>query len=146
MYTTDVYRLAVRPFHWNLAFGFLTLFSLFGVGLVVVAVRSSAAELPGLPMAVLFCAAMAWNWYVLLTMPYEIRFESADRIIFRALARTTTVNVESLRSIKPLAGGGGIYVVRHDNGKIRLLAQFTGFHEVVTRIKAVHPGVEVVGI
>jgi hypothetical protein len=145
MYTTDVYRLAIPPFYRNLAFGHLTFFSLFGVGLLMAAARRPEAALPGLPLAVSLCAATAWNWYVLLTMPYEIRFESSDRIRFTALARTTALNVISLRSIRPL-GGGGIYVLRHEGGKIWLIAQFTGFHEVITRIRAVHPDMEVHGI
>lgn len=146
MYTTDVYRLAISPYYRNLTFGLLVFFSLFGLGLLIAVARSHEGGFPGLPMAVFFCAATAWNWYVTLTMPHEIRFESTNRIRFRALARTTTLNVESLRSIKPLGGGGGIYVLEHDGGKLWLLSQFTGFHEVITRIRAVHPGMEVRGI
>jgi hypothetical protein len=136
----------MSPYYRNLTFGLLVFFSLFGLGLLIAVARSQEGGFPGLPMAVFFCAATAWNWYVTLTMPHEIRFESTNRIRFRALARTTTLNVESLRSIKPLGGGGGIYVLQHDGGKLWLLSQFTGFHEVITRIRAVHPGMEVHGI
>jgi len=63
-----------------------------------------------------------------------------------ALRRTTTVSAAELHSIKPYRGGGGLCVIRHERGKIRLLAQITGLHEVISRIKTANPNFEVVGI
>jgi hypothetical protein len=55
--------------------------------------------------------------------------------------------VADLRSIKVYGGGGGgLYVLRHTAGKIRMLVQFTGFLEAVSRIKAANPQFETVGI
>jgi hypothetical protein len=119
--------------------------SLVGLGLIVAALRGTPEGPPAF-VAVLWCAALAWNWNVLLRIPYEIRFESADAISFVALARTTQLLATDIRSIKPYGTGSGLYVLRHNGGKIRLVPQFTGFHEVISRVKAANPQLEVVGI
>jgi hypothetical protein len=139
------YRLTLPTAYRFLVFGVMTLMSLVGFGIVVSAIRGSSQG-PPLPFALLWCGAVAWNWYVLLGVPYEIRFDSDNRISFVSLARTTTLTASDIRSIKPYGGGVGFYVLRHDGGKIRLLSQFTGFHEVVSRIKRANPRFETVGI
>jgi hypothetical protein len=79
-------------------------------------------------------------------IPHEIRFEAGNRISFVSLARALTVSAADIRSIKPYGGAGGIYVLRYNAGKIRLLSQFSGFNEIVSRIKAANPRFDVVGI
>ena len=145
MASTDVYKLALPTAVKYFAVGVMAMLSLFGIGMIVWAVRGML-EGPPLPFLVLWCAALAWNWYVFLGLPHEIRFESADRVSFVALARTATLRVTDIDSIKPYWAGGGLYVLRHTGGTIRLLAQFTGFHEVISRIKAANPRFETVGI
>jgi len=65
---------------------------------------------------------------------------------FVTLRRTETLSMASLQSIKLYRNTVGFYVIRHSARKIRVLAQFTGFHEVISRIKATNPGLEVEGI
>jgi hypothetical protein len=141
----DSYRLAVSPAYRLLVFGVMLVMSLFGAGMIVSAVRGTSEDLP-LLVVVLWCSALVWNWHVLLGIPYEIRFETANRISFVSLARTVTLSTADLRSIKPYGGAVGFYLLRHDGGKIRLLSQFTGFHEIVSRIKAANPNFDIVGI
>jgi hypothetical protein len=142
--STDVYRLAISTGYKVLVFATMIGFSLVGLTMIVLALRSHD---PGMfPFAVVFCAALVWNWHVLLGIPYEIRFEGPGQISFVALRRTTRVSADELHSIKPYRGGGGLYVIRHERGKIRLLAQITGLHEVISRIKTANPNFEVVGI
>jgi hypothetical protein len=141
----DVYRLTLRPVYRLFVFGVMAVMSLAGLWLVVSAARGSS-EGPPVFVAVLWCGALAWNWNVLLRIPYEIRFESANAISFVALAGTSEVLATDIRSIKPYGAGGGLYVLRHNGGKIRVVPQFTGFHEVIARMKAANPRVEVVGI
>ena len=144
MDSRDVYRLAVPVSYRIFVFGLMAVMSLAGLLLVVFAVRDSAG--PSVFIVVAWCAVLAWNWNVLLRIPYEIRFESADAIAFVALAGTTAVRVTDIRSIKPYGAAGGLYILRHTRGKIRLLSQFTGFHEVISRIKAANPQLTIVGI
>ena len=89
---------------------------------------------------------MAWNWYVFLGIPYEIRFDGPHRLSFLSLRNTRTVSAEELQSIEPIRGGSGFYMLRYDGGRIRLLSQFTGFHEVISKMKAANPNFKVVGI
>jgi hypothetical protein len=121
----------------------MILMSLFGIGLIVSALLGSKD--PPLIVVALWCGVLAWNWYVLLTIPYEIRFDSGSRLSFRSLARTLTVSPLAIRSIKPYGGAVGFFILRHDGGKIRLLSQFTGFHEIISRIKTENPDIQIVG-
>ena len=122
----------------------MAVMSLTGLLLLVFAVRDSAG--PSVFIVVAWCAVLAWNWNVLLRIPYEIRFESTDRIAFVALAGTTEVSLSDVQSIKPYGAGGGLYILRHTRGKIQLLSQFTGLHEVISRLKAANPQLTIVGI
>jgi hypothetical protein len=142
--STDVYRLAVPTSQRFLLVGWMVAFTLFGLGVFIATARSTGTGLHWV-FPLFLCAAMAWSWHLFLTMPYQIRFESSDRIQFTALARTTTLRAANLLSIKP-SRRGGFYVVRHEDGRIRLFVQFTGFHEVISRIKVANPNFEVVGI
>jgi len=59
---------------------------------------------------------------------------------------TRRLRTAELHSIKPYRGSGGLYVIHHERGKIRLLAQITGLHEVISRIKTANPNFEVARI
>lgn len=143
MDSRDVYRLALPIAYRILVFGMMAVMSVAGLFLVVFAVRDQG---PSVVIMVPWCAALAWNWHVLLRIPYEIRFESANMIAFVALAGTTEVGLSDVQSITPYGGAGGLYILRHTRGKIRLLSQFTGFHEVISRLKAANPQLTIVGI
>jgi hypothetical protein len=140
----DVYTLAISRGYVVFAVAILIALTCAGVVLLFLSLRGGSDELP-LPFPVLLCAAMAWNWHVLLGIPYEIRFENARRMSFVSLRKTTTLSAEELQSLK-LTFAGGFYVLRHDGGKIHLHPRFTGFHEVISRIKAANPKFETVGI
>lgn len=145
MSSTDVYRLAVPKSQIVAVFTVLALVSLLFVGMLVMALTTGDIGLR-FPLTVAVCAASGWSWYVLLGIPYEIRFHEPDELSFIALRGGTTVSIAKLRSIRPDRRGGGVYVLRHADGQIRLIAQITGFHEAITRIKAANPNFEVVGI
>ena len=145
MSATNVYRLGLSRPHRVLVFGVLTLMSIVGLGMIAAALAGYQNG-PPLFVAVLWSTILGWNWHVVLGIPYEIRFESDDQISFVSLVRTETLRVTDLRSIKIYGGGGGIYLLHHRQGKIRVLAQFTGFYEVLSRIKAANPQFETVGI
>jgi hypothetical protein len=148
MASTNVYRLHFPLLQRIIVFGTMGIMSIVGVGLIVAAALNRLGGMP-VPFLLFWLAALGWNWYVLVGIPYEIRFEPGDRLSFKSLARTATLNASEIKSIKPYGGGfgsGPLFILRHDGGKIRLVAQFTGFHEVVSRIKTAHPGIEVIGI
>jgi hypothetical protein len=74
------------------------------------------------------------------------RFDATDFLSFVSLRGITSLPAATLHSLKPYRRGGGLYVLRHEAGTIRLIAQMTGFHEVIIRIEAANPNFEVVGI
>jgi len=127
----DVFKLVVPRGYTLFVFGIMGVMSAVGVGLLVSAARG-LSDGPPIIVVMLWCAALAWNWIVLLGIPYQIRMESADRLSFVSLARTTTLAPSEILSLKPLGMGGGFYVLRHNGGRIWLLVQFTGFHKIVS--------------
>jgi hypothetical protein len=145
MSPTDVYRLAMPTGYRVLVVTCMVVLSLFGVGMLVMTLTGGVRSVH-LPLILFWCAALAWNWYILLGIPYEIRFEAPGLLSFVSLRGTTSLAVTTLHSLKPYRGGGGVYVLHHEGGTIRVIAQITGFHEAVTRIKAINPDFEVVGI
>jgi hypothetical protein len=145
MTSVDLYRLALPRPYVVLVFGVMILMAAVGVAMIVAPLVGYRGG-PPFPVAVLWCALLAWNWFVFLKIPYEIRFETGEYISFVSLVRAERVRVTDIDSIKVYRSGGGFYVLRHRAGKILLLAQFTGFYEVVSRIKAANPQFETVGI
>lgn len=144
MASSDVYRLTLSLPYRILIFGVITLMSMAGIAMIVSAV-SGYQNGPPLPVAVLWSAIVFWNWLFVLRIPYEIRFEPGDQISFVALTHTKKLRLTDLRSLK-LEGGGNFYVLRHREGKFRILIHFTGVYEVVSRIKGANPDFETVGI
>ena len=104
MNSPDVYRLALPFMYRILVFGVMALISLVGVWLIVSIVWADE----GVPavIAAFWCSVLAWNWIVLLRIPYAIRFETADRIAFVALAGRTEVMANDVRWVKPYGARG----------------------------------------
>jgi hypothetical protein len=146
MTTVDTYKLAMSPLQRGFVLGMQVLMSLIGVGMILALLLGGSSEWPALVvMAPVWCGITFWNWRVLLRMPYEIHFLSPDQISFIALGGTTSLSASHIYSFKPYRGGGGFYTLSHPAGELRLFIQFTGFHEVVARVKAANPRFEVVG-
>ena len=145
MSSTDVYRLAVPTGQVVLTLTVLGLFSLFIAGMLVWALVTGEGGMH-IPLMVFVCAGSGWKWYVLLGIPDKIRFHEPDELSFVSLRGATTLSIATLHSVTPYRRGGGFYVLRHADGKIRLFTQITGFHEAISRIKAVNRNFEVVGI
>ena len=88
----------------------------------------------------------AWNWFVVLTIPYKILLRDNGHAEFVSLVRTTNIAPVDFISIRPMVWGGGFYVLRHRTCRLRLLLQFTGFHEFLSTIAAANPGLEIRGV
>ena len=57
--------------------------------------------------------------------------------------RTSTVQNSAIRGIK---ASGCFVQLKHENGTILMLQQFTGFHEFVMDLRRVNPNVETKGV
>jgi hypothetical protein len=140
------YKLYLPIQYKILIFGVLFILTLVGLGLLAANIHfgPKIQTLP-VPFILIFFLVIGWNWHVVLTIPYEIRMDETSRIEFVSLARHIVVMSSAVQSIKP-AGGNSLYVLKHDQGKIRLFIQFTGFYEFLTMLKTVNPAVEIIGI
>jgi len=96
-------------------------------------------------IGLIFLAVLAVNVLWILAIPYRITWSRDGVIEFISLYRRRTVRPGEIRSIKPASANFGFFIVQTDHGKIKILAQFDGFHDFLGRLKAVSPGVELRG-
>jgi hypothetical protein len=125
----------------------LLFIALVGMG-VAFSLASSVFQAPKAPpplVGVIFLVVIGLNLVWILSLPYRITFAEDGTIEFISLWRRRAVRAEEIRSIKPAGSHLGFFTVRTDRRKIRILAQFDGFYDFLTRLKAMHPGVELRG-
>jgi hypothetical protein len=93
-------------------------------------------------VAVLFLACAAWFWFFYGRMPRRIVRHADGRIEFVSPMRRLMVTAREIVSIKPDRSHLGLLVVKCHSGKVTLLNQFDGFHELLTYIETTNPAVE----
>ncbi len=92
-----------------------------------------------------FLAILGGNAIWVLSLPYKIMFHQDGTVEFTSVLRCRRVPAREIVSIKPEGTAYGFLVVRTLSSKIRLLAQFDGFHDFLIRLKALNPAVELRG-
>ncbi|MFI5332003.1 MAG: hypothetical protein ACHQ2F_13370 [Desulfobaccales bacterium] len=140
-----VYKLYLQPGLKLLLI--LVFIALAGVG-IALGLLSSLIQAPKAPpplVGVIFLVVIGLNLVWFLSLPYRITLAEDGTIEFISLWRRRTIRAEEIRSIKPAGAHLGFFMVRTESGKIRILAQFDGFYDFLTRLKAMHPGVELRG-
>lgn len=140
----QAYKLYIQPrLKVALALGFIA-FAGIGVALLLPSIiRDSQA--PPLLVGVMFLVILLFSLWWILSLPSRITLAADGTVEFISRWRQWTVRAEEIRSLKPEGSHLGFLVVRTDRGKIRILAQFDGFHDFLTRLKARHPTVELRG-
>ena len=93
----------------------------------------------------LFFAIIGGNALWVLGIPHKIMLHQDGTVEFTSVLRSRRIPVREIVSIKPEGTTYGFLVVRTESSKIKLLAQFNGFHDFLTRLKAVNPLVELRG-
>jgi hypothetical protein len=116
-----------------------------GTAIIVLPWLFHAPKAPPPLVGVIFLSVIGLNLFWLLSLPYRITLAQDGTIEFISLWRQRVVRTEEVRSIKPEGSHLGFFVVRTDHSKIRMLAQFDDFHDFLTRLQALHPGVELRG-
>jgi hypothetical protein len=86
-------------------------------------------------------AVLGGNALWVLSLPHRIELYQ-DTIEFISVLRRRRVPAREILSIKPEGTSYGFLVVRTERSKIRLAAQFDGFHDFLTRLKNLNPAVE----
>jgi hypothetical protein len=112
--------------------------------------RYRTGSVPKLDRTTLVCGLFLpchslWKCLWVLSLPHKIMFHQDGTIEFISVLRRRSVLARDVVSIKPEGTAYGFLVVRTARSKIRLLAQFDGFHDFLTRLKAINPTVELRG-
>lgn len=93
----------------------------------------------------IFLAIIGGNALWVLGIPHTIMFLQDETVEFTSVLRSRRIPVREIVSLKPEGTTSGFLVVRTESSKIRLLAQFDGFHDFLTRLKALNWAVELRG-
>ena len=115
---------------------------------LAIAVLPSLFQSPKAPpplVGLIFLVFIGSNLVWVLSLPYRITLAGDGTIEFTSVLRRQTVRADEIRSIKPEGSQFGFFMVRTDRRKIRILAQFDGFHDFLARLQAMHPNVELRG-
>lgn len=139
-----VYKLYLPP-GLKLLLGFVLLaFAGGGFAIIVLPSLAHAPKAPpplfGAYFLVIICIAL----FSILNLPHRITLAPDGAIEFISILRRRVLRAEEIRSIKP-SSHLGFFLVRTDGPKIRLLAQFDGFHDFLTRLQGLNPRVELRG-
>jgi hypothetical protein len=119
----------------------LGFFTLFGVAMVLGLFPDRESRIFGLVWILITVVF----WYQVGTIPYRIDVMADGRVIFVSFVRRIQLSPQAIRSIKPQGNQLGMFILKHDGGRLRMVAQFDGFHEFLTNLKKANPGVELRG-
>ena len=122
-----------------------SLVTLVGIILFYLSFARPAPDGPPPALAVFFLLGVAWLWSRQLRMPRRIILHGDGHLEFVSPVRRVVLNAQDIISIKPDMHQFGFLIVRWGSGKLRLLNQFDGFHDLLARIKLVNPAVEIRG-
>ena len=140
----------MKTYHLAKSVLFLPLAALAILLLVVLAVLLPSFLRPGahpppLFLGLVWVAVLVIFFFSYLRVPYAITWMADDFLEFRGPLLRTLVPVSDIISIKALPVKPGFIKINHRRGSIRLINQITGLYELIGRIKALNPGVEIKG-
>ena len=84
-------------------------------------------------------------WFAVLSTPHTINVLQDQRIEFVSVVRKKTVLPSEIHSIRPSGSQLGWLCIRHANGKVSILQQFSGFHMFLTELESANSAIELVG-
>lgn len=137
------YRLCLATSTKVMVLGILGFMTVMGLAIPFASATSGSA--PPALFAVVWFGALGLCWYQVLSVPQAIVHHFDDRLEFKAPIRTRSLSIAELRSIEPVPNQFGMLRFSHANGKINILNQFDGFHELIAVIKAKNPNVQIRG-
>jgi hypothetical protein len=120
---------------------------LLGLAILIPALLSPAgARQPHrLWFTLVWCGFLGWIWYAYLRIPYTITWRDDDSLEFRSLIGRTQVPVRQIISLKATPFTVGFISVKHQQGSLRIMSRMTGLYELIGRVKALNPEVEIKG-
>ncbi len=115
-----------------------------GTAVIVWSLWFHAAKAPW-PIGLIWLAVAVAYLFYFLSLPHRITLSEDGTVEFVGLLRRLSVRADEIQSIRPQGAKFGFFTVRTARGNIKILAQFDGFHDFLTRLEALHPGVELRG-
>ncbi len=140
-----VYNLYLQPGMKLVLVLVLAAFVGMGAAIIIPSILAPSPKAPPLPVGIIILVIACLYLVYFLNLPYRITLAEDGTIEFLSLWRRRPVRAQEIRSIKPQGSQFGFFIVQTDRGKIRILAQFDGFHDFLTRLEALHPGVQLRG-
>ncbi len=124
----------------------LVLVAFIGAGTAVMAwsLWGQAPKAPW-PIGLIWLAVAVVYLFYILSLPHRITLSEDGTVEFISLLRRRSLRADEIQSIRPQGYKFGFFMVQTSQGNIRILAQFDGFHDFLTRLEALHPGVELRG-
>jgi hypothetical protein len=86
-----------------------------------------------------------WYAYWVFSTPHKILFNGTGQVEIISVLRRWHFAVEDIQSIKPSRSMMGFLTLRTKRGSVRLLNQFDGFHEFISRLERANHRVELRG-
>jgi hypothetical protein len=106
---------------------------------------SSGRDQPPWQAVAVIPAMGAFAGYFYLRIPFEIRIHDDHMIEFRSLFRRTRLAPGEIVSVKARRWTLGYIDVRHARGTVHLVSQIGGFHDFLSTLKTLNPGVVIKG-
>lgn len=99
---------------------------------------------PGI-FAVFLIGIPCFHWFRVLSTPHRITLDVDGTTTFISVIRSRQFHLREVKALRPVGGELGFFTIDFGHGKQKFLAQFTGFHDFVTRLKEANPNAVVLG-
>ena len=143
--TAGVLKLAIPLYVRIYIFGGLGVATVAPVLLLPVVLQEPNAD-PSVALLLLpWLLILGVYWWWILRIPHTIRVHDDGSLEFVAVLRTVTLQARRLASIAPVGFGNNLYRLKHDDGKLWLFLQFTGFYRLLGELKADNPNFDIKG-
>jgi len=96
-------------------------------------------------VAVFLLGIPCFQWFRVLSTPHRITLDVDGTATFISVIRSRQFHLREVESLRPVGGEFGFFTIDFGRGKQKFLAQFTDFHDFVTRLKEASPNAIVLG-
>ena len=113
-----------------------------------VAVGSIIGTDPNWPpgfVAVFLMAIPCFHWFRVLSTPHRITLDVDGTATFISIIRSRQFQLREIESLRPTGNEFGFFTINFGRGKQKFLAQFTDFHDFVTRLRDANPNAIILG-
>ena len=125
-------------------YGLLGLVSFIGI-LAVFLGFGEEGLLPGQPFLIAWLVLLGLVWFFYGRIPVAVTWRDDEVLEFKSLMGTIRVPVKDITAVRATPLTWGFIKIMYNGGSLRLICQMTGFYELLGRVKAHNPEVEITG-